>query len=141
MLGRFVGLPQPVALWQALTPPEIALLVNEWLLFEKYMVVLHQVGETKVVRAKKRILQDGLGEIALEPHSVKVLMPLKLSRVSLDAVAAALPAWSDPQTSDVLALLKLPYGRFYDFKAAWSVAELEALCREAGVALPAQEDT
>ena len=102
--------------------------------------MLHEVGETKVVRARRKILQDGLGAMTLDVHSVKCLMPLKLSGAPLDAVAAALPEWSDPQAGDVLELLELPYRSFYDFAAPWSRAELEQICREAGVPLPAPDD-
>ena len=64
MLGRFLSLRYPIAFWRALTPAEIGLLVNEWVLFEKYMQVLHNVGERKVLLARKQILMNGLEEIA-----------------------------------------------------------------------------
>ena len=61
MLGRFLSLRYPVAFWKCFNPSEIGLLVNEWLLFEKYMQVLQNVGERKVLQARKKILQGGAG--------------------------------------------------------------------------------
>ena len=37
MLGRFLCMRYPAAFWKAFSPTEIGLLVNEWVLFEKYM--------------------------------------------------------------------------------------------------------
>ncbi len=56
MIGRFLSLPYPVAFWKSFTPAEIALLVNEWVLFEKYIQLLHDMGERKVLHARKKIL-------------------------------------------------------------------------------------
>jgi hypothetical protein len=136
MLGRFISLRQSVTFWRSFAPWEIALLVNEWVLFEKYMLLLHRVGERKIVHAKTRILQEGLGEIPLETHTVKPLVPLKLTGVALDAVASALPEWGDRQSLQVLELLKRPYGDLYDYQAPWSVGELERICREEGLPVP-----
>jgi hypothetical protein len=140
MLGRFISVAQPVAFWRAFEPWEIALLVNEWLLFEKYMRILNQVGERKVVRAKTAILQDGLGVVPLSPAAVKCLIPLKLSRVPLDAVAAGLPEWRDPQVLQVLEMLNRPYREYYDYDAPWSVGELQRMCDAAGLPLPDPDD-
>ncbi|HEX4922380.1 MAG TPA: hypothetical protein VFV92_16770, partial [Candidatus Bathyarchaeia archaeon] len=41
MLGRFLSFRYPVAFWKSFSPSEIGLLVNEWVLFEKYMQLLH----------------------------------------------------------------------------------------------------
>jgi hypothetical protein len=136
MLGRFISLRQSVTFWRSFAPWEIALLVNEWVLFEKYMLVLHRVGEWKIVRARTQILQEGLDEIPLEVHTVKPLVPLKLTGVALDAVASALPEWGDRQSLQVLELLKRPYGDFYDYQAPWSVGELERICMEEGLPVP-----
>jgi hypothetical protein len=141
MLGRFISRPHAVAFWQAFGPAEIGLLVNEWVLFEKYLQVLHEVGERRIVRAKKRILQDGLDEILLTAWNVKCLVPLKLSKAPLDEIREALPEWCDFQTANVVELLKRPYRDFYDFGAPWSVAELEAFCEEGKIPVPGPDDT
>lgn len=140
MLGRFISLPIPVTFWRSFDPVEICLLVNEWVLFEKYMQVLHEVGERKVLRAKRRILENGLEELSIHAGSVSCLIPLKLSGVSLDDVMKSAPAWCDSQTFGVLDLLKRPYREFYDFESKWSIKYLEDLCKAEGISVPGADD-
>jgi hypothetical protein len=140
MLGRFLSSRHPVAFWRSFSPAETGLLVNEWVLFEKYMQVLHNVGEKKVFQTRKKILQDGLGDLSLHPGSVKSLIPLKLSGTPLGEARKSLPEWSDPQTARVLELIEQPYRVFYNFDAGWSVGELDKICREEGLPLPKPDD-
>jgi len=141
MLGRFLNLRYPVAFWRALTPAEIGLLVNEWVLFEKYMQVLHNVGERKVLLARKQILMNGLEEIALHAAQLQwSLITLKLSGMPLHEAIDSLPEWSDPQSVNVLELLQQPYRVFYDFKACWSIRQLEKICEEENIPLPRPDD-
>jgi hypothetical protein len=115
--------------------------VNEWVLFEKYMQVLHNVGERKVILARKQILTNGLEELSL--HAAKLqwsLITLKLSGVPLEEAKNSLPQWSDPQSVNVLELLQQPYRVFYDFKACWSIRQLEKICEEENIPLPRPDD-
>jgi hypothetical protein len=141
MLGRFLASRYPVAFWKCFSPSEIGLLVNEWVLFEKYMQLLHNVGERKVLLARKQILKDGLGQLSLHPGNVQSLITLKLSGARLEEARDSLPAWSDPQSVRVLELLQQPYRIFYDFDAAWSVSQLEKICREETLPLPRPDET
>jgi hypothetical protein len=141
MLGRFIARPQPIVFWRAFDPFEIGLLVNELVLFEKYLQVLHEVGERKIVRAKKKILQEGLDAIVLSAWNVKCLIPLKLSRAPLGEVRQLLPEWSDSQTADVIELLKRPYRSFYNFDAPWSIKELQEYCHNEDIPVPGPDDT
>ncbi|MFA6317867.1 MAG: hypothetical protein WC943_10650 [Elusimicrobiota bacterium] len=140
MLGRFLSLAQPVAFWKPFAPGRLAQMVNEWLLFGKYMQIIFDVGERPVNRARKRILVEGLGEIGLEPRMMRPLMALKLSRPDWEAVAAAMPEWADPQAVRVLTALQEPYGSFFDFSQPWSLAELEKLCAAEGLPVPGSGD-
>lgn len=140
MLGRFLSLPKPVSFWRDFAGADICLLVNEWVLFEKYMQVLNKVGERKVLRAKRTILQNGLDELHIHPGGVTCLMPLKLSKVPLDQAAGSGPGWCDPQTLEVLRLLQKPYREFYDFESTWSRKDLEDLCAANGVPVPGPDD-
>jgi hypothetical protein len=141
MLGRFLCSRYPVAFWRALSPAEIALLVNEWVLFEKYMQVLHNVGERNVLLARKQILKSGLEELSLHAGSLQwCLITLKLSGVPLKEAKESLPEWSDPQSVNVLELLQQPYRVFYDFKACWSIRQLEKICKEENIPLPRPDD-
>lgn len=141
MLGRFLATRYPVAFWRRFGPTEVAVLVNEWVLFEKYMQVLRTVGEKKIVQTRKQILRGGLDEILLHPGNVRAMIPLKVGGTPLAAVRASLPEWSDPQTARLLDLLQEPYRVFYDFDAPWSVKELETICLEAQLPVPGPADT
>jgi pyruvate,orthophosphate dikinase len=141
MLGRFLCMPYPAAFWKAFNPVEIGLLVNEWVLFEKYMQVLHTVGERKVLLARKEILKGGLDQLSLHPGNVRPLITLKLSGARLRDARESLPEWSDPQTAKVLELLQQPYRAFYDFNKTWSVGQLERICQEENLPLPSPDDT
>ena len=140
MLGRFLCLQYPVTFWKCFTTSEIGLLVNEWVLFEKYIQVLHKVGERKVLLARKQILKGGLEQLSLRPGNVQPLITLKLSGVKLEEAKESLPDWSDPQSKIVLELLQQPYRVFYDFNAAWSLGQLEKICREENLPLPGPDD-
>ncbi|MGI9102686.1 MAG: hypothetical protein ACR2IF_09615 [Terriglobales bacterium] len=140
MIGRFLSLRYPVAFWKAFTSAEIALLVNEWVLFEKYMQLLHKVGERKVLHARKKILKEGLDDLHLHPGNVHCLITVKLAGAPLEEAVQALPAWSDPQSVRVLELLQQPYEKFFDFHSRWSVRELEKICEEEKIPVPAGED-
>ena len=136
MLGRFICLSLPVKFWKSFNFEELAVLINEWLLFEKYMRILHDLGERKIRYAKKKILQEGLSALHLDPQKVKILMPLKLSKIPLDSVKKALPGWCDSQTKTVLELLNQPYSTFFDYSRPWSKQELKKLCEEENLPLP-----
>ncbi len=140
MLGRFLSVRYPAAFWKCFTPAEVGLLVNEWVLFEKYMQLLHNVGERKVLQARKKILKEGLDEVHLHPGNVQCLITLKLGHVPLEEVSASLPPWSDPQTRRVLDLLRQPYKAFYNFLAEWSVGELKKICAGESLPLPGPDD-
>ena len=140
MLGRFLCMRYPAAFWKAFSPTDIGLLVNEWVLFEKYMHVLQNVGERKVLMARKQILKGGLDQLSLHPGNVQSLITLKLSGVRLQEVRESLPKWSDPQSAKVLELLQQPYRAFYNFNAVWSVRQLERICQEENLPLPQPDD-
>ena len=140
MLGRFLSHPYPVAFWKCFSAQQIAMLLNEWVLFEKYMQLLHNVGERKVLQARKKILKEGLDELLLHPGNVRSLISVKLSGVPLDEVRGSLPPGSDPQSANVVELLQLPYKSFYDFGTEWSVGELKRMCAAENLPLPAPGD-
>ncbi|MBI5211385.1 MAG: hypothetical protein HY927_15530 [Elusimicrobia bacterium] len=140
MLGRFLSLPQTAAFWKAFGPAELALQLNEWLLFDKYMEIIFDVGERQVSRARKKILTEGLGEVRLEPKIMRSLIPLKLIRPDFKAVLAAMPAWADRQAPEVVEILRRPYGAFYDWSQRWSLGELEKHSAAAGCPVPGPED-
>jgi hypothetical protein len=140
VIGSLVRPDSPGSFWKGFTPEEIGGLINEWVLHQKYMNILNDVGERKISRARAFILSKGLGSLLVHPGMLKEFMPLKLSRADLAAVRRVLPANIDPQTVEVLDLLSQPYGKFYDYSDSGSLARLKEVCDSEGVPLPGPED-
>ncbi len=136
MLGRFLSSRYPVQFWKSFTPAEVALMINEWVLFEKYIQLLHDMGERKLLQARKKILQEGLDPLRLHAASVKSLITIKLAGIPLTETQQSIQDWNDPQSNRVVELLQQPYNTFFDFDQRWSVAELEKICREDNIPLP-----
>ncbi len=137
------GLVQPDAsceFWEHLAPDEIAWLLNEWLLHQKYRELVSDVGEKKLNRAKDVILTEGLGPLRLHSGRVKEFMPLKLSDIDLDAVGEAIPDTADTQTSDLIGMLRRPYGEFFDFDQPYARNQLASLCSSLQRPLPGPQD-
>lgn len=140
MLGRFLSTRYPIAFWRSFTPGEVALLINEWVLFEKYIQLLHNMGERKLLQARKKILQEGLDPLRLHPGNVKCLITVKLAGVALGEAQQSVQEWTDPQSHKVMELLQQPYSTFYDFGARWSLAELEKICGEDNIPVPQSDE-
>ncbi|MBI4423428.1 MAG: hypothetical protein HY554_06865 [Elusimicrobia bacterium] len=134
MLGRFLSTALPAAFWRALEPASVALAANEWVLFEKYLQVLFDVGERHVSRARKTILRAGLGAIPLSAARVRHLLPARLAGADLERARAAVPDWADPQAGEALELLRRPYSEHFDPADPAAAAAFRRLCDEAGAA-------
>ena len=140
LLGSLVKPGAGVAFWESFEPHEIGRLINEWVLHQKYLNVIADLGEKKVNRAKDYILSRGLGRLRVHKGLVREFMPLKLSRVDLGAVLHALPAMVDLQTREVLDLLLRPYAEFYDFSEAVSLSALRRICEKECRPMPGPRD-
>ena len=141
MLGRFVCLPHPVAFWKALNAHEVAFLINEFISFEKYILVLNEVGEKNLNIARKKILTDGLGNITVNPSSMEVFIPLKFAGVNWDKIKENLPADNANETDYFIDILQnKPFGYFYNYNEKWSIAKLKDLCESENIPLPASYD-
>ena len=139
MLGRFICLRQPVSFWESFTPVEIAILINEWILFEKYLDVLNEVGERKLRRVKRKIMSDSLGSLQVTKNRVKIFITLKLSKMSLDDVKQSIPEWCDVQTREAVTLLMRSYSKFYNYENTWSIADLTKICQEENIPVPDED--
>lgn len=140
IMGSILKGVWPVGFWQSFTPGEIAFLVSEWILFQKYLAVLDRVGEKKLNRARNQILSEGLGDLNLHKGLLTDLITLKLSRVELADVEKAISAHCDPQTADIIRILRKPYEVFFDFSASWSLGRLSEICRREQLPLPKPGD-
>ena len=136
MLGRFICLTHPAVFWKALNSGEIAFILNEYILFEKYMFALYEVGERKINRAKNTILTKGLSGININKANATIFITLKLVRKDLKNILSEITDKYEPETLQLLKLLQKPYGFLYDYSAAWSISKLKKICEKEGFDLP-----
>jgi len=132
MLGRFLCQQHPVAFWKAFSEDLIEIMLNEYVLFEKYTNVLNKVGEREVNRARKKILKDGLGHISVKLGNAMTFITLKLSGKDLGKIKLSNPKDTDSDTIDLIEMLKNPYGYFFNYRAEWSLSNLP---------IPGEEDS
>jgi hypothetical protein len=140
VIGSLVTPRAGRSFWESFEPHEVAMLANEWVLHQKYLNVMSAVGEREVSRMKDSILSRGLGPLRIHKGFVTEFMTLKLSRVDLGDVRRAVAGLFDPQTEDVLDMLRRPFGDFYDYENPQSLSQLQRICETEGVPLPRPED-
>ena len=140
MLGRFICIVHPVKFWQKLLPQEIVYLLNEFVLFEKYLQVLNEIGERRVNRARNTILDSGLGSIRLKISDVKIFITLKLCTKDWSVITNCLKKNHDPETKYLIDLLQKPYGKLYNYDQPWSISELEEICKKEKLPVPEAGD-
>jgi len=140
IIGSLVQPGAGLSFWTSFTTAEIARLIDEWVLHQKYLNILNDVGERRISRAADVILSRGLAPLSIHKGLAAEFMTLKLSGMDLAEVRRAAADAVDPQTAEVLDLLLTPYGEFYDFSNAQSLAALKKLCEIGGRPLPGPDD-
>jgi len=106
VIGSFVEPGADGRYWTSFDPREIAGLLNEWLLYQKYLRVLDAVGERKINRARTLILEQGLDTLPVHKGWLADFKHLKSSGVDFDLVRARIGDGFDPQTAEVLDLIR-----------------------------------
>ncbi|MFH2042368.1 MAG: hypothetical protein ABIJ35_07595 [Acidobacteriota bacterium] len=140
VIGSLVKPGMPCVFWESFSPAEVGRLLNEWILHQKYIHVLSDVGERRIRRAEDYILTHGLGRLAIHTGFVSEFVTLKLSEIDLSAVSKILSPAFDPQTKEMLSVLQLPWGHFFDFDNPWSLSTLKKICEAEDRPLPGPED-
>ncbi len=140
VIGSFVHLGAPVSFWRRFPPGDIAVLIEEWVLYLKYLDILTTVGERKINRAKSLILSKGLGSLRIHKGLVMDFMSLKLARPDFEKVRGAISIDADPQTTEVLDLLSQPFGEFYDYSNPKSLGRLRRIVETEGLSLPGADE-
>jgi len=140
VIGSLVRPGARVAFWESFSPREAALLISEWVLHQKYLNILDDLGERRINKAKDYILSRGLGPLRVHKGLVAEFMTLKLSRVDLAEVRHCLTEAFDPQTAEVVDLLLRPFAEFYDYGDPRSFAVLRRLCEAEGLPVPDPND-
>lgn len=136
MLGRFICLQHPTVFWERMTPDEIFFLLNEYILFEKYLQVLNDLGERHINRARKKILNEGIRNINLSKIDPTVFITLKLIFKAWGSFDNNASKDFDPETYYLIDLLKRPFGSFYDYHLGWSLNRLKEICNKEHLPVP-----
>lgn len=140
VIGSLVDPRSPVSFWECFHAHEIAFLINEWVLHQKYLDVLDVVGEKRIGRARDMILAGGLSVLPRLAAAAFGFMTLKLGRTDLDEVRRSVPDGGDPQSAEVIELLLRPYSALVDFDDPQSVSNLARICEAEGLPLPRPDD-
>jgi hypothetical protein len=105
VIGSFVEPDAGASFWSSFEAREIAGLLNEWLLHQKYLRVLDAVGEQRVNRARSVILAQGLAAVQIHRGWAAEFTGLCSSGVDLDEVRRNAGEGCDPQTVELLDVL------------------------------------
>lgn len=115
MLGRFVSKALPTAVWNRLTPIEVAFLLNEYVLYEKYQQVLQEVGEMRIARAHSRIQTEGIDNTIVSDFDKYAFVPLLYSRHDWPLIYQALETIDhQDNTHALLDLFSQPISKVFD---------------------------
>ncbi|MCM1042324.1 MAG: hypothetical protein NC396_07870 [Bacteroides sp.] len=142
MLGRFLAMPLPLAFWKAFPTGSVAFMLNEYVLYEKYLNVLREVGEQQITKAKARILSDEISAIEAMIHEADTFVPLKLGRPDWEAVEIHCHRLFNIQKETFLLvrMLRQTYGSLFDYAQPWRKSRLQKICDENGLPMPDPED-
>ncbi len=126
MLGRFVSKPMPTTVWNKLTDKQVAFLLNEYVLYEKYQQVLEEVGEIRLARAHSRIETDGIDNMVINNFELHKFIPLLCSGHSWASVASALEEIEHQDNTHILVeKLSRPVEQQFDMSKQWVQKEFE----------------
>jgi len=107
MLGRFIAKPLPTVFWETFTPDEIAFMLNEYVLYEKYLAVLQEVGETKLMRTHKQIISKDLQQIELNNLTLYTFVPLMMTDTNWNEVETQVLKMSNKQDNTLYMVRSL----------------------------------
>ena len=126
MLGRFVAKPLPTFIWNQLSDRIVAFLLNEYVLYEKYLHVLEEVGEIKLARANSRIETEGIDNMEIQNFDLYIFVTLLDSAHDWQNIARQLETIEHQDNTHLLVeKLSLPIDRIFDTSKPWVVHEIE----------------
>ena len=129
MIGRFVSKPLPTAVWNRLSDRQVAFLLNEYVLYEKYLHVLEEVGEIRLARAHSRIETEGVDNMVISNFEMHNFIPLLCSIHDWGLVSSALENMEHQDNTHILIeKLSRPLDQIFDMTQKWVVDEIEK-CR------------
>lgn len=127
MLGRFVARPLSTSLWNTLSDLTVAFLLNEYVLYEKYLHVLEEVGEIKLARAHSRIETEGIDNMIIRNFNLYNFVPLLYSTHDWPSIAYHLEQIDHQDNTHLLVeKLSLPINQIFDLTKPWVASEVES---------------
>lgn len=105
VVGSLVEPEADPAYWESFGPADVAALLNEWLLHQKYLRVLDAVGERRVNRARSLILAQGLSSVHIHRGWAVEFKGLRASAIDLGEVRRSVGPGFDPQTDELIDIL------------------------------------
>jgi phosphoenolpyruvate synthase/pyruvate phosphate dikinase len=136
MLGRFLCQTHPISFWSAFESSGIVFLLNEHILFEKYMQVLSEFGERRLNRTNNKLLMDDLSNITLPSMDPGLFITLKLSSPDWRDIEARVSPEHDKETRQLIILLQRQYGAFYNYDQTRSFSKLQSICTIEQIEIP-----
>ena len=128
MLGRFVSKPIATSVWNRLSNRIVAFLVNEYVLYEKYIRVLEEVGEIRLARAHSRIETEGIDNMVIEKFDMYNLVPLICSDHDWHCVAQELETMEHQDNTHLLVdKLSKPLGEIFDLSNPYTANQINKL--------------
>ena len=129
MLGRFLAKPLPKVFWTSFDSREIAFMLNEYVLYEKYLSVLQEVGETKLTKAHSKIISEGLKELELRNISIDLFIPLMFCNIDWDEVEIEVNKLNNRQNNTLFVTRKLssPVEEVFDLSKPWVKDKVDKL--------------
>ena len=133
MLGRFVARPLPVRMWRELNDAEVAFLLNEYVLYEKYIQVLQEVGEIKLARAHSRIETEGIDNMVLRNFDLADFIPLLYADHDWNRISEALEGMEhQDNTHLLLESLSRPVEEIFASHGRWREGYIQSVLKSAG---------
>ena len=90
MVGRFIANPLPTSMWNRLSDADVAFVLNEYVMYQKYIQVLQEVGEIKLARAHSRIETDGIDNMVIRNFDHAIFIPLLKAQHDWQSIAEVL---------------------------------------------------
>ncbi len=128
MLGRFIANPLPVSMWNRLSDADVAFVLNEYVMYQKYIQVLQEVGEIKLARAHSRIETEGIDNMVIRNFNLSVFIPLLKAQHDWQLIAEALEGMEHQDNTHLLVgELSHPLSEF-----GWSEEYIREVMASAG---------
>lgn len=130
MLGRFISSqPLPKQFWKSFSEKEIAFMLNEYVLYEKYLKVLAEVGETKLTRAHAKIEDEGMHSLGIANFELTNFVPLMDISCNWKQVLVSLDTMDNVQEDSLrlIAQLSQPMEKAFDLRQPWTASKIEKL--------------